>query len=371
MYKYTKPLFLITETPLHAGAGEGLGVVDLPIQRERHTQFPKIESSSLKGALRESFESGYLHNSDRLKETFPEIDEKGYKDAVHLAFGPDAPDRDSHAGALGFSDARLLLFPVKSMREVFAWITCPKVLRQFERDMKLVESFKDFEIEGIPSQGEIEENECYMFGDSLLVGGRYVILEEYTFEAKRNSENEIIKDKIQVSFKLDAAYEDNPKEQRSLFGKFLSETILKYSALWSEKMKTDIIILSDNDFADFVNLSTEVITRNRIDNDTGTVKSGALWNEEYLPAESILYSLVFASDIFLEKKKKEGSIFVQQKNGNGYEDEGELVHHFFEKGLDPVIQIGGNATLGKGITSTCFVSILQEISEPEPAPSQG
>ncbi|HRI29847.1 MAG TPA: hypothetical protein PK715_17435, partial [Chitinophagales bacterium] len=32
---------LICETPLHAGTGDDLGFVNLPIQRERHTDFPK------------------------------------------------------------------------------------------------------------------------------------------------------------------------------------------------------------------------------------------------------------------------------------------------------------------------------------------
>ena len=58
MYKNAKPLFFMCETPLHAGSGSDLGIVDLPIQRERHTNFPKVESSSLKGALREGFENG-------------------------------------------------------------------------------------------------------------------------------------------------------------------------------------------------------------------------------------------------------------------------------------------------------------------------
>ena len=60
MFKIARPLFLICETPLHAGSGDALGVVDLPIQRERHTGFPKIEASSLKGALRESFEEKFI-----------------------------------------------------------------------------------------------------------------------------------------------------------------------------------------------------------------------------------------------------------------------------------------------------------------------
>jgi len=34
MFKESKLLFLYTETPLHVGSGNSLGVVDLPIQLE-------------------------------------------------------------------------------------------------------------------------------------------------------------------------------------------------------------------------------------------------------------------------------------------------------------------------------------------------
>jgi len=36
-------------SPLHVGAGSSVGLVDLPVQRESQTNFPKIDASSLKG----------------------------------------------------------------------------------------------------------------------------------------------------------------------------------------------------------------------------------------------------------------------------------------------------------------------------------
>jgi CRISPR-associated protein Cmr4 len=39
-------------TGLHPGSGTALGVVDLPVQRERHTAWPLIPGSSLKGVKR-------------------------------------------------------------------------------------------------------------------------------------------------------------------------------------------------------------------------------------------------------------------------------------------------------------------------------
>ncbi len=41
-------------TALHPGAGGALGTVDLPVQRERHTHWPNIAGSALKGILRDA-----------------------------------------------------------------------------------------------------------------------------------------------------------------------------------------------------------------------------------------------------------------------------------------------------------------------------
>jgi CRISPR-associated protein Cmr4 len=86
-----------------------------------------------------------------------------------------------------------------------------------------------------------------------------------------------------------------------------------------------------------------VITRIKIDPKTGTVQEGALFSEEYLPQESVLYSLALATPIFVKNDEAKG-IFKQ----NGKKEE-ELVLDFFKLGLPEIIQIGGNATIGKGI----------------------
>lgn len=52
MYTKVKPFLLHAISSVHPGSGSEVGLVDLPIQREKHTGFPKIESSSLKGAIR-------------------------------------------------------------------------------------------------------------------------------------------------------------------------------------------------------------------------------------------------------------------------------------------------------------------------------
>lgn len=367
MYQKTRPLFLLCETPLHAGSGSDLGVVDLPIQRERHTSYPKIESSSLKGALRERFESYVIADgqffkyrdevkAQRLITAFPTIkdswmkpDKDGnpqpiklrvgkddkvqirHQEAITLAFGPEDAGNDAHAGALGFTDARLLLFPVKSMKGVFAWITCPALLDRFQREMQLCEGFSGLRFDGDYKNHSWQENQSLAFEGSKVVFNDMIILEEYSFKKTGD------KTPIEVV----------EGEKKTSLGEWLvSQGIGSNDPYWTNKLKTDIVILSDDDFKDFVNLSTEVITRTKINNETGTVQKGGLFTEEYLPTESLMYSLVMSAPVFQPHDKKETCLLKTADN----------VMNFFEKGLHDVIQLGGNATLGKGLLRTKLLS---------------
>jgi len=293
MYKMARPFFMIVETPLHAGSGTGLGIVDQPIQREKHTDFPKIEASGIKGVIRNAFDKKYTN------------------DSISLAFGPK--DGNDHAGALGFTDARLLLFPVKSMKGIFAWVTCPKILERFRNDLRLSD-FND--IPDIPNKNKAPSN-CELF-----IKDNKMVLEEYTFNMEKD-------------------------DTCSTFAEWVSEKIFPQGdeyGYWREKVKRNLVVLSDDDFRDFVTLSTEVITRTKIDSETGTVKEGALFNEEYLPSETIMYSLALATTIFNEEKGR--------FEATDEKSEEELVMEYFMKGLPSVMQIGGNATIGKGIVRT-------------------
>ncbi|GBE54826.1 RAMP superfamily protein [archaeon BMS3Bbin15] len=313
MYKIAKPFFMVVETPLHAGSGTELGIVDMPIQRERHTDFPKVEASGLKGSIRSAFDN----ETEEITVGNKKVDGSNRKDTISLAFGPE--EGDAHAGALGFTDARLLLFPVKSMKGVFAWITCPKVLDRLKRDLELAR-IKETDIPDRPDE-KTAPKDCQLF-----IKDNKIVLEEYTFEITKDT---------------------NGNDTCSNFAEWLSKNVIpdgnEYSYL-REKIKKDVLVLPDADFRDFVNLSTEVITRTKINNKTGTVQTGALFTEEYLPSESILYSLALATPIFKEEDK---GIFAQ----NGKVEE-ELVMEYFTNGLPEVIQIGGNATIGKGIVRT-------------------
>ena len=49
-------VFVHAISPLHAGTGQGVGVIDLPVAREKATGLPYFPGSSLKGVLRDACE---------------------------------------------------------------------------------------------------------------------------------------------------------------------------------------------------------------------------------------------------------------------------------------------------------------------------
>lgn len=296
MFKQAKIFYIHTISPTHVGSGSDLGIVDMPIQREGHSGFPKIEGSSLKGSMREAFEMKGRTDLDILLKTYMSFgyDDTNAPSAIQEAF-KEKKDRE-FAGALGFSDARILLFPIKSAKGIFAWTTSPMVLDKFMKDLKISENEQNFTI-----------NKNTITNDSKInIDNNSVILEEYQIDVK----------------------EDGNTQQ---IAEFLA------NELSNNEIKEKLIILSDDDFKDFVTLSTEVITRTKIDNQKGVVKDGALFTEEYLPSETVMYSLALASSIMTK--------ITQVQDLNNEQD----VMNFFTSTVPPIMQIGGNATIGKGI----------------------
>jgi CRISPR-associated protein Cmr4 len=339
MFKSAKPLFLIVETSLHAGSGSDLGIVDLPIQREKHTNYPKIEASGIKGGIREVLSTQPNLVQLGLDLNITAVEDDKYKKAIDLAFGPE--QGDLHAGALGFTDARLLLFPVKSVKGVFAWVTCPAVLERFKHDLSICEPCTSIGfVEDIPDANTVTSNSGLIVKDEE--NDKKIVLEEYTFTVKSNNECDAVAEWIAEN----VLPSDDPSYD-----------------YWRDKVKRDLVVLSDDDFRDFVMLSTEVIARTKIDSKTGTVATGALWYEEYLPTDSILYSLALTTPLFLkiegendeqkqaDEKEKKGSFYADQETDKN-RIEAEKVMKFFADGLPSIIQIGGNATVGKGIVRT-------------------
>lgn len=290
MFTKVKPFLLYGVSPVHAGSGSELGIVDLPIQRERYTGYPKIESSSLKGAIRAVVESG-----------------QASEEKTTITFGSKLDSRQdgkSVAGAIGFSDARILLFPVRSLRGVFAFITCPGVIKRFNQELETY--LPEVELLPVP-----EENT--MSTDELQVGSRSeIVLEEYTYPTQVDPITE------ELAKKLD--------------------NILFNTDSTEGRLAKRLVVLSNDDFGDFVQHSTEVVARIKIGSE-GVVdaEEGALWYEENLPAETVLYSFLFVGE-------------PRKENPEGLNDVKEVLKFITDDEVfPPVFQLGGNHTLGQGM----------------------
>jgi len=225
MFRKIKPFFIITETSLHPGSGSELGIVDLPIQRERHTGYPKIEGSGLKGSLRE----GIYNSNKEIEINSQKIKPKDY---ISLVFGPE--QGDEHAGSIAFTDARALLFPVKSLKGVFGWITCPAVLERFKENLIIAS-----QANGLPVDDFSGLANTHPENSNLIVSSK-IVLEEYAFKIKPNEKT------TQIAKWF----------ARKIFPSKQDKDPYKY---WREKLEKDLIILSNDDFKEFITSSTEVI----------------------------------------------------------------------------------------------------------------
>jgi len=253
-------------TPLHIGAGQGLGHVDLPIVREAHTNFPYLPGTSLKGALR-NLEINQVARArgerpsqveERLKSDQKEEDILRLAKIFGVAGEGAEEGKEVGAGKVLFSDAFIVLFPAKSAKGIFSLTTCPYAINRFFELLGVEQRVKDVP-EGkvkVPSTKDHKN----------LINNNKLLLEEFVFEAEESEEL---------------------KKFVELVGTFVGE-----------ENKRRIVCVNDTDFKDFVSNYTEVQTHIKIDLDTGTVKEGALWTEEYVPAESIFaFSLVFLEDL--------------------------------------------------------------------------
>jgi CRISPR-associated protein Cmr4 len=299
-------LFLYCETPVHAGTGTSLSIVDLPIQRERITGLPIVQASSLKGVLRAEVE--------RLKG----------KQIAEALFGPETQRAHEHAGCVSPHDARLLLFPIRSLVGVFAWATCPFVLERFKREMIAA----GFQI-GWQVPNPANSQQALVAHDDTIVADGKVVLEEFAFEKQKDDSAEQIANWLRDNaFPQSGEYED--------FRKWLPKRF---------------VILPDDAFRDFTQLATEVIARIRLKPETKTVAEGALWTEEHLPSETLLYAPIFVSKPLAPKDT------VPDKFKENNEPSAAKVLEFL-KGLTTPntdkpyldrLQIGGDETVGRGI----------------------
>jgi CRISPR-associated protein Cmr4 len=322
MFKKTAILYIYTETPLHAGSGISLGVVDLPIQRERHTYYPLVQASGVKGNLRDeafTIRKDQLLNEGKTKEEA----ERLAKEEIEWVFGPEE-EAWKHAGALSPGDARLLLFPMRSLMGVFAWTTSKFVLERFKRDLGVVGIKADWK-----AVGPENEREALVTEPSEVVAGENVVLEEFSFIARPDGEVTNI-----ANWLADNAFPQGEEY-----------------APWRQRIKGGLVILPEDAFRDFTTFSTQVEARIRIKPETKTVVPGGLWSEEHLPSDTLLYVPIFASaPRFYPPRKGEEEAKPPERLRTA-----EDVMNFIEKLELDRTRLGGDETVGRGMVKLRFV----------------
>lgn len=245
-------------TPCHAGSGSSLGVVDLPIQRERASNWPVIQASGVKGAFRANFDK-YKNQISEKKEQV-----KDFNKLTESIFGTS--EGSGYAGSLSVSDAKILAYPMRSNISPFIWITCPSVLKRLARDLEFAGKITDAQNVKIP---EIKGTETQII---FNVSEGKVLLEDYEVDVKG-------------SFSIG---ELKPYLERA----------------------ERLILVSDDVFNYGVSDCTQIMAQIQIDSKTGTTKEGSLRYQEELPSDTIMYSVICWGDTknSLEENLKAGTI---------------------------------------------------------------
>lgn len=294
MFEKHAAVFLYAVSPVHMGAGQAVGVIDNPIQRERHTNHPCFAGSGIKGAVRHGFEAL-----------------GGDKSQMNNLFGPDAGNSDLHAGAVSFGDAQLVALPVRSLKGGYVYATCPQALSRAQRLLGLIG------IEASWPAITVDDGQCLIANQKLLSDDN-LHLEAFEYTVKEKDGTDAV-DTIAADL-ADKALPAN--EQYEFF---------------RTKLKEDLVILSDTDFAYFAQNAMLVEPHVRIVPETGTAKDGGLFYTENLPPESILIAPLLAS---------------QTRTGKGKDSESpaEVVMEKIKMVIDgKLLQVGGDATTGRGL----------------------
>jgi CRISPR-associated protein Cmr4 len=281
-------------SPVHAGSGAATSAVDLPIQRERHTQWPQIQASGVKGAFRDYFRK---FNGQA-------------KELINLIFGSDEDndlwkkDWGALPGAVSITDARIFAFPVRSNIAPFIWVICPAVLKRFNSDLAYTGFGKNAEIQN-PM-----EDEAISIGGKNITGK--VIIEDAVVDVRQHLQDECI------------------------------------AGFFPELDR--LLLVSDEMFKYAVTCCTEIQTHIKIDEKKGTAGDGALWYQEYLPADSVLYTIVHYSHRDAAETDEDD---IRAKIADL---KAATVKQHVESSIKNFIQIGGDETLGKGIFQLTWIT---------------
>lgn len=309
MFEASQLVFYYAISPVHMGAGSAIGAIDSPIQREVHTQHPMFAGSGLKGALRHHFNRSW---------TRTEGDDRKANGLINRIFGPDTGASD-FAGAISLSDAQLVALPVRSLKAGFAYVTSPLALARLHRLASQTGQVPNW---AVP---QVSENKALTTSANLL-HTKQLVLEAFEFAAEEDDQLKGIADWLATHALPGAA-----------------------NRFFADKLKADLVLLHDTDFAHFARHAMVVEPHVRINDESGTADDGGLFYVENLPPETLMVGAAQAS---IERFKK-GS---RQEASAALLTAPEVLSTVFDGagGSLPgiggrLLQVGGDATTGRGL----------------------
>jgi len=283
------------------GTGTAVGgLIDNPIQRERHTEYPMMAGSGIKGAIRHDYWAQGEANRNLLSRLF----------------GPDQSAAE-HAGAVSFGDGQLLAFPVRCAKAGFVYATSPLLLARLNRSLALAGIKVDWTI---PS---LESGYCRMRNPNLLTD-RKLALEAYELDGQLDADNSL-----------------------GAIADWLAQYALPVTTdydYFREKLKTDLVLLSDDELHYFVVNSTVVEPHVKIDDVSGTADGGALFYTENLPPESLLFTVLMAS----QERYKRGDSADNRLDASQIMNTLVNGNENCQALQSRMVQFGGDATTGRG-----------------------
>jgi CRISPR-associated protein Cmr4 len=279
-------LYLYAESPVHTGAANSLDVVDLPVQREASTGYPVIWGQSLKGALRQA------------------ATDAGWGSRVTEIFGSDVGDRaddgKTKPGTLSVGDAQLVAMPVPTLRHTFAWLTSAVALGRLARKYKVLGSTEIPELPRVNVEAAI--------GSSVAWTGEQEVLGPFV-----------------------VPFASAPSQPLASWAEKIAADALGWDAVFvpfRDKLCDDLVMAGSELVPVLLKECTEQAVRVQLERDTKTVKDGALFYSEYLPAETLMAASLALS-------------------GSGdTEANRTALRGLLDKKL---LQVGGDETLGKGL----------------------
>ncbi len=226
MKQYKKIFMIKCITNMHVGSGDiNFNIVDNEIQKDVITKYPTINSSSLKGALREHFENKY-------NSTKRNIDER-----VEWIFGGE-----DNSGKYKFFSANILTIPARSNRKPFFNATTKSIVdhiinncndfnieigvkQTLEKLSKLdnknyvfKEKYKDLKLEGKAVEYSDILNDGERKSLSKLFGQDFVLLSSENFKKLTDNLPVIARNKLENGTSKNLWYEEVlPRESRFYF----------------------------------------------------------------------------------------------------------------------------------------------------------